>query len=247
MVRFTAEQRFVVTGASSGIGEGVALLLNELGATVIGIGRDQGRLDAMKAKSSHPDEVFLERKDLTDDISGLPAYVKSLKEKYGKLSGLAYCAGVGELMPLRMWDYEGAERIFRVNYFAPVAFLKGMLDKRNNVGAGTSCVMVASAAAEMAERGHVSYAGSKAALIASARSIAKEFSPLGMRVNCVSPTLIMTPLALAGGEDYIETQTAKYPMGAGTVADVAQMVAFLLSSASKWISAQNYTVDCGIF
>ena len=52
MVSFNPEQRFIVTGASSGIGEGVALLLNELGATVIGIARNQSRLEGMKAKAS---------------------------------------------------------------------------------------------------------------------------------------------------------------------------------------------------
>ena len=118
MVSFTAEQRFIVTGASSGIGEGVALLLNELGATVIGIGRNQGRLDGMRAKAKHPEKVFVEQKDLVEDIPELPTYVKSMKEKYGKFSGLAYCAGIGEISPLQLWDYEKERRFFDVNYFA---------------------------------------------------------------------------------------------------------------------------------
>ena len=77
MLSFSAEQRFIVTGASSGIGEGVALLLNELGATVIGIGRNQERLEGMKAKAKRPASVFLEQKDLVEDIAVLPAYVKT--------------------------------------------------------------------------------------------------------------------------------------------------------------------------
>ena len=105
MVSFNAEQRFIVTGASSGIGEGVALLLNELGATVIGIGRNVGRLEAMKAKAKAPERVFLEVKELTEDIAGLPAYVKALKDKYGKFSGLAYCAGITLNQPLQLKDY----------------------------------------------------------------------------------------------------------------------------------------------
>ena len=74
MISFTSEQRFIVTGASSGIGEGVALLLNELGATVVGIGRNQERLEAMKAKAKRPENIFLEQKDLAEDIAGLPAW-----------------------------------------------------------------------------------------------------------------------------------------------------------------------------
>ena len=84
MISFAAEQRFIVTGASSGIGRGVALLLNELGATVIGIGRNEERLQAMKEKVRFPENVFLEQKDLVEDIAGLPSYVKQLREKYGK-------------------------------------------------------------------------------------------------------------------------------------------------------------------
>ena len=102
MVSFNPEQRFVVTGASSGIGEGVALLLNELGATVIGIGRNQARLEGMKAKARSPENMLLEQKDLAADIPSLPAYVKGLKEKYGKLSGMAYCAGIAEVSPLQL-------------------------------------------------------------------------------------------------------------------------------------------------
>ena len=239
MISFTAEQRFIVTGASSGIGEGVALLLNELGATVVGIGRNQVRLEEMKAKAKYPDHVFLEQKDLVGDIPGLPAYVKALKDKYGKFSGLAYCAGMGDLTPLKMWTVDLAQKIFDVNYFAPVSFLKGMLDKRNNVGSGTACVMIASAAAQMAERGHVSYAASKAALVSSVRCIAKEYASLGMRVDCLSPTLIITPMSLAAGSEYVESQGTRYPMGAGQVSDVANMVAYLLSARARWITAQN--------
>ena len=108
MISFTAEQRFIVTGASSGIGEGVALLLNELGATVIGIGRNQARLNRMKVKAKHPENVFLELKDLAEDINGLPAYVKNLRMKYGKFSGMVYCAGVAALSPAKLFDYDYA-------------------------------------------------------------------------------------------------------------------------------------------
>ena len=84
MISFNAEQRFIVTGASSGIGEGVALLLNELGASVIAVARNVERLSAMKAKAKHPENIFIEPKDLVEDIENLPNYVKSLKEKYGR-------------------------------------------------------------------------------------------------------------------------------------------------------------------
>lgn len=247
MVSFNPEQRFVVTGASSGIGEGVALLLNELGATVIGIGRNQARLEGMKAKARSPENMLLEQKDLAADIPSLPAYVKGLKEKYGKLSGMAYCAGIAEVSPLQLWDYEKERRFFDVNYFAPLAMLKGMSDRRNNVAGKTSCVLIASASALLADKGHCSYAGSKAALVTSCRTLAKELAVQRLRINTVSPTVIRTPMTTTEGEEYEQSQIAKYPMGFGEVPDVANLIAFLLSDKAKWITGQNYVVDCASF
>ena len=243
VISFDKEQRFIVTGASSGIGEGVALLLNELGATVIGIGRNQGRLEGMKAKARHPENVFVEPKDLTEDIAGLAAYIKALKDKYGKLQGMAYCAGVGGLMPLRAVDLDSMRAMFDINYFAPVFMAKGFADKRNNNGRGSAMVFIASRGGVRVDPGMTAYAGSKGGLIATMQSIAKELAPSGVRVNCVSPALIQTNMADDTARQYAE---GKYPMGLGTVPDVANMVVYLMSEQAKWISGQNYVIDCGM-
>ena len=117
MISFNKEQIYIVTGASSGIGEGTALLLNELGATVIGIARNEERLNAMKAKCKNPENMHIEIKDLTEDIEGLPNYVKELKNKYGKFSGMAYCAGICEVKPLQLIDYNEMKYLFDIDYF----------------------------------------------------------------------------------------------------------------------------------
>ena len=243
MISFDSEQRFIVTGASSGIGESVALLLNELGASVIGIGRNQERLEAMKAKAKHPEKVFLEQKDLTEDIDGLPAYVKALKDKYGKFQGMAYCAGIGHIQPLKAVDFDYMHKIFDINYFAPVFMTKGFADKRNNNGRCSSIVCIASAGGVHCDPGMTEYAGSKGALIATMRSIARELAPYGIRVNCVSPTLIATNMV---GDIERQYADGKYPFGIGNPEDVANVIAFLLSDKTDWITAQNYIIDCGV-
>lgn len=248
MIAFHFEQRFIVTGASSGIGESVALLLNELGATVIGIGRNQERLEAMKAKAKQPKNVFLEQKDLTEDIEALPAYVKTLKEKYGKFSGMVYCAGISDVTPLKGLSLSAITKVFNIDYIAPIFMSKGIVDKRNNIGKGTSIVLISSSSGTIPVRGMVSYCGAKAALINSAKVIAKEYSAQGIRVNLVSPSDIATPMTQTGDiKDFVEIRKDLYPFGIGDPKDVANMSVFLLSDKAAWITGQNYILDGGLY
>lgn len=248
MISFNAEQRFIVTGASSGIGEGVALLLNELGASVIAIGRNEERLSALKQKAKYPENMFLEQKDLTEDIDGLPAYVKSLKEKYGKFSGMAYCAGVTDVTPLKSLEFDALDAIFKIDYYSPIFFVKGLIDKRNNIGRGTSIVLISSLAGSISIKGMVSYCGSKSALINSSKVIAKEYAMLGIRINTVSPSDIETPMIQTEEiKGFVEERLSKYPLGLGQVDDVANFIVFLLSDKAKWITGQDYIIDCATY
>lgn len=241
---FSSKQRFIITGASSGIGKEIALFLNRLGATVIGIGRDTGRLNEMKSNAFRPENVFVEQKDLTANIEDLSSYVKKLKEKYGKFSGMVYCAGVVPIQPLAITDINTVQNTLNINYLAPVFLAKGLADKRNNIGAGTSMVFLSSAAAYISDKGHLAYAGSKAALCAAVKSMAKEYAKNKIRMNCILPSNIRTSKS---PQEYIDSQIQQYPMGFGEPIDVAELAAFLLSKEASWITGQNYVLDCCSF
>jgi len=246
MISFSSENRILVTGASSGIGERVALLLNELGATVIAVARNTERLENMRQHAKDPSRIYNEVFELSADINALPQFIKSLKDKYGKLRGMALCAGVSQVLPLRALEYGDIKKLFDINYFSPIMMMKAFCDKRVHDGVGSAIVAISSIASVVQAAGMTSYAGSKAALAASMTSIAKEVAAIGVRINCVSPAMVNTPMA-KGTEDLTDVNAHHYPFGFAEPDDIANMIAFLLSDKAKWISGQNYVMDCASF
>ena len=245
MPHFSFEQRFIVTGASHGIRKDVALLLNEYGASVICIARNLNSLSIMKDEAKHPEYIFIEQKDLSDNVGYIPKYINELKDKYGKFQGMAFCAGTGEVKPVLAVNLDELRNVFEINFFAPYMMAKAFADKRIHNGWGTSCVFISSVAAIRCDKGQSVYAGSKAALSASVKSIARECSSMGVRFNCVSPSAINTRLLHTSPQEIVEKQAELYPMGIGDVRDVSNLIVYLLSNEAKWITSQNYIIDCG--
>ena len=248
MSLFSEENIFIVTGASSGIGKAVALKLIEEGAKVVAIARSLERLQSVKAESANPENLFVETTDLTERLSDMPSYLKSLKEKYGKFSGIAYCAGSILLKPASSTEYAESLDLFNINYFAPLMMIKSFLDKRICIGSGASVVAVASADAFLREKGLCIYSGTKAALQATLSTIAKEIAPRGMRVNTVSPSDIKTPMTM--NDEMVNLRQGReetYPFGFGEPEDVAELVVFLLSRKAKWLTGHDYIADCATF
>lgn len=245
MISFNKEQIFLVTGASSGIGQDVAIRLNELGATVIATGRSIERLEETKSLCKFKDNFFIEPKDLTENINDLPNWVKSLKDKYGKMHGLVCVAGLGLTHALQALDEEISKNIFDVNYFAPLFLAKGFADRRINTASNASITFISSIASVAPQKGQTVYAGSKAALAASANSLSKELASRGVRVNCVSPAYVETLMYLRAEEALGKTDAHEYPLGIGQPCDVSAMVAFLASDEARWITGKNYVLDGG--
>ena len=242
---FSFDQRFIVAGASHGIGKDVSLLLNEYGASVICIARNEKVLSILKDEAKYPEYIFIEQKDLAHDVEHIPTYIRQLKEKYGKFQGMAFCAGTGEVKPVRAVDLDELRKVFEINFFAPYMMAKAFADKRIHNGWGTSCVFISSVAAIRCDKGQSVYASSKAALSASLKSIARECASLGVRFNCVSPSAINTRLLHTNSPEILEKQAELYPMGVGDVRDVSNLIVYLLSNEAKWITTQNYIIDCG--
>ncbi len=248
MSLFSAENIVIVTGASSGIGNVVAKKLIEEGASVIAIARRADKLEQLRNECAYPEHCYIETADLSEHLEDMPFFLSALKEKYGKFSGLAYCAGALLFKPAASIEYKESLDLFNINYFVPVMMTKTFLDKRLCIGRGASAVAIASADAFLKEKSLSVYSGTKAALQATLSTIAKEVATRGMRVNTVSPSDIKTPMTM--NENMLtlrQGREANYPLGFGEPKDVAELVVFLLSQKSKWLTGHDYIADCATF
>lgn len=236
----------LVTGASAGIGRDAALLLAELGARVILVGRNLERLNAAAAQlpgSGHLVEAF----DL-NQLDEIPGWMKRLAEKAGELHGVVHCAGVQQTMPLRAMTVKPAEDLMRVNVLAALMLAKGLRQKGVRA-ADASLVLVASVMGLVGAPGRAVYCASKGAILSMTRALALELAAEKIRVNCVAPAFVKTEmldeLKAVAGADQIAAVEARHPLGFGEPRDVSHSIAFLLSPASRWTTGSTLTVDGG--
>lgn len=246
MISFSNSDIFLITGASSGIGRAAALIMNELGASVIAAGRDEAKLQALKNEADKPDNIFIETRDMTEDISGLADWVKALAKKYGKLKGLVLSAGASITEPLKISDYENIKKLMDLNYYAPLMITKAFADRRVNTGSENTIVYISSFGVHKGNKGQLAYTGSKGAFISSMRTIANELIDKDIRINAVSPSHTNTNMitdSLNNCEILNEVRN-KY---IANPEDIANIIVFLSSNKSLWINGQDIIANRGAY
>ena len=240
-----AGKRVLVTGASSGLGYAIALSCARMGAEIIATGRDQARLakilEELLAISNLPHKIIAADLTLAD---GRAEVVANLG---GEIHGLTHCAGISRLCPVRMLSETHLRELQAINVEAPMLLTQGIL-KRNLLAAGGSILFIASIAAYIGVPGVAAYSGTKAALIGIARCLALEVVKHRIRVNCLAPSLVDTPmldspLMMPGSFD---RQRESHPLGFGKPQDVANAAIFMLSDASPWITGTTLVMDGGL-
>lgn len=237
----------VVTGASSGIGRASARRLAAAGWRVVGVGRDAAALDAVRAELG---DVFT---PLTADVTHDDAprrIVDGATAGGHELGGLVQAAGIIGSGSVEVTTDAEWDRMFAINVRAPFRLLREA--SPHLAAARGSVVHLSSTTGLRAFPGIVAYCASKAAVDHLTRAAALDLAPKGVRVNAVNPGVVVTNLHRRGGMDeaaysaFLERAKTAHPLGrTGQPEEIAELIAFLLSDKSGWITGETIAIDGG--
>jgi NAD(P)-dependent dehydrogenase (short-subunit alcohol dehydrogenase family) len=239
------ERVAIVTGASRGIGLGIAAELVRQGAKVCVTARSPEPLAAAVAELGGP-EAAIAVPGKADDADHQAEAIARTIEAFGRLDMLVNNTGINPVYgPVIDTDPGAAAKILAVNVLAPLAWIKRARDAWMGEHGG-SVVNVASVAGLRASPGIGLYGVSKAALIRLTTELAVELGPR-IRVNAVAPAVVKTRFATALYEGREDEVSAAYPLKRlGVPEDIAGAVAFLLSDQASWITGQTLVLDGGV-
>lgn len=236
----------LVTGASSGLGRAISILISRLGGRVVLVARSEERLAetmSLLEDGEHRVEPF----DL-NDLDAIPGWMKKISGDMGTLDGLVHSAGLHATLPLRVLKPSRLDELMKVNVSAAMALTKGFR-QRGVRGEHGSVIYLSSVSALAGSAGNAGYSATKGALVSMCRSLAMELAPEQIRVNCLAPGWVPTELAAKAEAKLEDSQlqaiSDMHPLGLGRPDDVANAAAFLLAETGRWITGQTLVIDGG--
>lgn len=242
---------FIITGATNGMGRGIALKFVEEGASLIVNGRDQKRGEAVVDEiSSNGGTVEFLAGDVGDESNNQKLVQKAI-EHFGKLDGVVTNAGFLGLGKITELETEKWHRTIQTNLDSVYYLLKYAIPEMQKNEKGVA-VINSSIAAYKSFPNHAAYCASKAGLLALAKQAAVDYGP-EIRINAICPGPVDTPLlhdsaiAFPDPEAAVpEAKKATLMKRLGQPKDIAQLALFLASEDSSWITGSAFTIDGGI-
>jgi NAD(P)-dependent dehydrogenase (short-subunit alcohol dehydrogenase family) len=247
MLDFT-NHKVLVSGASSGLGKSVVEKLNSLGVFTVLCGRNEEKLINVQKELISPVNSEILVLDLENDTS-LKPWLKESVDKSGKFSGFVHCAGIDITKPYKLLKEADFNLLYKLNITAPFQISKELVNKAFFNENGGSLLWISSVMGALGQKGKIAYTANKAAVEGLIKSYALELAPRKIRVNSVAPGIVKTPLtenlfSKLSGDSVTEIEKM-HPLGFGEPEDVANLVAFLMSNQSKWITGTTHFIDGG--
>lgn len=235
-------RRYVILGASGGIGVELARLLHRQGDALCLASRASDRLQALGDELGVP-TIVLDASRL-DEVE---ACFTRAGEKMGGIDGAVNCVGSMLLKPAHLtrateWDTTIATNL--TTAFATVRAAGKTMTKN-----GGSVVLMSSAAARIGLASHEAIAAAKAGVVGLAKSAAASYAGRGLRFNVVAPGLVRTKLTekIWGNERAAASSTAMHALGRfGEPGEIASLIAWLLSPSNSWLTGEVFSIDGGL-
>lgn len=236
-------KKILVTGASSGIGRGIAIECSKMGANLLICGRNKERLDeVLSLLEGEGHQSFIG--DLVEEMA-----VNALIGQIDQLDGCVFSAGTGVTIPFQFATREKFDTVFNVNFFSQIELLR-LLVKKKKMRTNSSVVYISSIGGVLQfNPGNSVYGASKAALQSMVKFCAHELAPKKIRVNSINPGMVNTPLIKPGTltEEQLKEDMEKYPLKRyGEPEDIAYCAIYLLSDASSWMTGHALVIDGGL-
>jgi len=237
----------LVTGASRGIGQAIALTLGKAGAIVIGTATSEEGANKISKIFSENSIIGKGMKlDVTDNEQ-IKDLLKIVIDEFGAVDVLVNNAGITRDNILVRMKEEEWDDIINTNlssvYRMSKAVLRGMIKKRSG-----RIISITSVVGAMGNAGQSNYAAAKAGIMGFTKSLAREVGVRGITVNAIAPGFIETDMTDNLPEDQKVVLASQIPMGRlGTVNEIAQAVLFLASDSGAYITAQTLHVNGGMY
>ena len=223
--------KFIIVGASSGIGFQLAKNLSEKGHTIYALNRNKVDLDSIPNCQFHEVDIAME--------------IPNFPNIEGAIDGLIYCPGTINLKPFRALKSEDFLNEYQINFLGAVKSIKQYLPNLQ-LSESPSIVLFSTVAVQTGMSFHASIASAKGAIEGLTRSLAAEFAPK-IRVNAIAPSLTATPLAdkLINNESKLKASEDRHPLKKiGATSDISNAVEFLLNA--NWMTGQIIHLDGGM-